>query len=65
LSLNKRKEGRSLVLFLWIACLSYGLLIELLQHFFIANRYFDWIDLLADAAGASLGLFVVGRYIKK
>lgn len=34
----------------------YGLLIELIQHFFIANRAFDAGDWIADMAGAFLGL---------
>jgi VanZ family protein len=36
--------------------ISYGFIIELIQHFFIPNRAFDLGDWIADTAGAFLGL---------
>jgi hypothetical protein len=33
----------------------YGVLIEVLQHFFSSNRSFDWSDIGADAVGCLMG----------
>lgn len=52
----------------WLLLLSfvYGFGVELIQHYFIANRSFDTGDVLADGAGAVAGLlFWNRRYIKK
>ncbi len=46
-------------------CLSYGIMMELVQHFFISNRSFDIKDILADTVGCSLGIWYSGRAIKK
>jgi VanZ family protein len=49
-----------------IAAMAYGILMELVQHFFIPFRSFDVGDLLADAVGSWLGyLFAVRTFIKK
>lgn len=40
-----------------IAC-AYGLLIEVLQETFTTDRHFEWLDELADATGAVVGLIV-------
>jgi VanZ family protein len=48
------------------AMLAYGIGIEFIQHYFIANRGFEFGDILADAAGVVLGVFFSSRrYIKK
>ncbi len=49
---------------LFIAAVAYGLMIELMQHYLIINRSFDIWDLVADAVGAFVGLWVL-RYIKR
>ena len=33
----------------------YGVLIEVLQHYFSSNRSFDWSDIAADAVGCLIG----------
>ena len=38
---------------LWLPLLAYGLAIECIQYF-IPNRFFSWLDLLADGAGLLL-----------
>lgn len=43
----------------------YGTLVELVQKQWIPNRSFDVYDIIADAAGAVLGLFVWLRVYKK
>ena len=53
-------------LLLLLAAFFYGLGVELIQHFFVANRSFDIVDLIADMAGAFAGIwFWNKRYIKK
>ncbi len=47
-------------------CLGYGIIMEFVQKHFVANRSFDTGDILADAAGAALGLWLSLRvYTKK
>lgn len=43
----------------------YGMGVELVQHYFIANRSFDLGDVLADITGAVAGILVWVWYIKK
>jgi VanZ family protein len=42
------------------AIFCYGILIEIIQHFFIAYRTFDWRDIAADGAGCLIG-FLIAR----
>lgn len=44
----------------------YGMGVEVVQHYFIANRTFDLSDVAADMLGAAAGVFFWTRwYIKK
>lgn len=52
-------------LFLFMAAVAYGLLIEILQGLIVPQRSFDIYDLYADAFGALLGLFIWGAVYKK
>jgi len=54
LSLNLRRAGWQAVSF----AISYGALLEVLQHFLHTGRTAEWGDLLADAVGAFLAYFV-------
>jgi VanZ family protein len=49
---------------LFISALLYGTVIEWVQDRFIQNRGFDVYDILADGAGAVLGLLLAGWYKK-
>jgi hypothetical protein len=52
----------------WVLLLSaflYGLSVEFIQKYWVPNRSFDLFDLLADMAGAVLGLMVWLRVYKK
>lgn len=54
--------------FIWIGfiCLVYGIAMEFVQKYWIPNRSFDGGDIVADGAGAFLGvIFSSKRYIKK
>ena len=49
-----------------ICCLLYGILMELIQRYFIPNRSFDPGDVIADGVGSLGGLFYsFRRFIKK
>jgi len=43
------------VLVVLVICFSYGITIELLQHYFTASRQFDLFDVLANSFGSLLG----------
>jgi hypothetical protein len=45
--------------------LIYGVGMELIQHYCIANRSFDGGDVVADAVGCAAGVVYSRRYIKK
>lgn len=59
-------EPLKFTMLLLILAVCYGLGVEMIQHYFIANRSFDVGDVIADAIGAIAGLlFWTKRYIKK
>ena len=37
------------------ACIAYGTLLEWIQYTFFPNRYFEWMDALANTIGVLLG----------
>ncbi|HEV8508387.1 MAG TPA: VanZ family protein [Chitinophagaceae bacterium] len=43
----------------------YGIVMELVQKYFIPNRSFDLKDILADGLGCAMGLLISNRSIKK
>ena len=48
-------------------CLLYGWLIEVLQRAFFPGRSFEWLDVVADTAGAVVGVLLykkVSRWVK-
>ena len=55
-------------LLLWIALGSsvYGIIMEYIQKYFIPNRSFDLVDILADTIGSIAGLLVATKlFIKR
>ena len=57
---------RKIFLCLGIGWLLYGIGMEFVQKYFIPNRSFDTGDILADAAGCTVGVvYSMSRYIKK
>ena len=51
---------------LFLLFMVYGITVEVVQHYFVANRSFDLGDWAADLVGSFAGLwFWWGRYIKK
>jgi len=49
-----------------ICCLLYGIVMELIQRYFIPNRSFDNGDIIADGVGSAAGLFYsLRRFVKK
>ena len=41
-----------------VAAIVYGGLIEIYQELLLADRYGDWLDLIANIIGAFLGIFI-------
>jgi len=63
MNFNKQKLKR---IFIWISLigLSYGIGMEYVQKYFVANRSFDTGDIIADAVGCFAGLlFCMRRFI--
>jgi VanZ family protein len=48
-----------------IVAIIYGLIMEFVQGSFVANRSFDWLDVVADIVGAYIGYSFVKNKIKK
>lgn len=48
-----------------IAVILYGIFIELIQHFFIANRQFDVLDIVANIAGCLIGMLLFKKFINQ
>jgi VanZ family protein len=53
--LNKRSN---LLVQIFLYSVLYGIVMEFIQKFFIPNRSFDIGDIVADAIGSGIGLFV-------
>jgi hypothetical protein len=53
------------VILLLFCALAYGLAVEFIQKYCVANRSFDLFDVLFDMIGSALGLFVWSRVYKK
>ena len=61
-----REKRKSIFIMITLMGLAYGLGMEFVQKYFIADRSFDIKDIAADAAGCGLGLvYSISRYIKK
>ena len=63
-----KKDDRLKALFtrVIIGAIVYGIAIELIQHFFIPFRSFEWGDIVADAVGSVFGFIIsVKRFVKK
>ena len=63
-SLNQHNAKK---IFIWIAMagLAYGIGMELIQKYFVANRSFDFFDIMADALGCGMGFWISRKYFIK
>lgn len=52
------QSQNSLLVYIVLACMVYGVCIEFVQHYFVANRSFDIGDIVADAIGCAVGVFL-------
>lgn len=59
--------GSTSWLILIVACSLYGVLLEFIQYSLFPNRYFEWLDAIANVSGALLGslLFKLISNVKK
>lgn len=51
-----------LLLFILVASLFYGILIEVIQELYVSSRGAEVLDVIADLLGASLGLLFFSNY---
>ena len=56
-AISKTKIEITMIFRLSIALLLYGIIIELIQHYWYVSRTGDTLDVLANAIGIVLGLF--------
>jgi VanZ family protein len=56
---------RKAALWLILAAIAYGIVVEFVQDRFVPNRSFDLGDWAADSVGSLIGLWFWSRYIKK
>lgn len=56
-AISKTKIEITMIFRLAIALLLYGIIIELIQHYWYVSRTGDTLDVLANAIGIVLGLF--------
>lgn len=47
------------------SALVYGIIMELVQHYWIPNRSFEYGDIIADGVGSLLGLVIFLKWLKK
>ena len=64
LSFNGWKDSKNGIIIICLV-LSYGVGIELIQHFFIEKRFFDIYDVVANTAGVLVGLKLNFSFLKK
>jgi|TARA_B100001063_G_scaffold204642_1_gene199250 VanZ family protein len=48
--------------FILVVCLLYGILIEVIQEFYVSSREAEFFDIIADLLGVSLGLLFFRNY---
>lgn len=58
------RPGSKGIVWLLMAAVAYGFLVEIVQDQFVPNRSLDLGDWVADIAGSGAGLWFWGRYIK-
>ncbi|MFW6218541.1 MAG: VanZ family protein [Bacteroidota bacterium] len=68
--MNKNRINLHLVHYMLLSTILvlFGLITELIQHFFITSRYGDISDFIANAGGIIAGIsfyFIVKKYIKR
>ncbi len=64
---KKYLHQKLITVFLFVAagCLSYGIGMEFVQKYFVANRSFDGGDIIADAIGCTIGYLYSKRSLYK
>lgn len=60
-----KKEKQNDLLFITIACIAYGTIMEFVQDQWIPNRSFEWMDILADSSGAVLAYVYCRKKFRK
>jgi len=53
-----QRKSKRVLLWVWLAAVGYGILMEVCQFVFTQNRSADFWDVLANTLGASVGLLL-------
>ncbi len=61
----KNELFRIQVLYSVVICIMIGFLVELIQGYYIPNRFFSWRDVVANGLGSILGFLIFAIYRKK
>ena len=62
---NIRVNLRKIFFQIMVLCLLYGILMELVQNYFIPFRSFDLFDIIADGVGCAMGYLIsIKRFVK-
>jgi len=58
-------RAKKIFIIITVLSIFYGILMEIIQHYFIPFRSFDIGDMIADSIGAVIGYFISGKQLKK
>ncbi|MBC6410035.1 MAG: VanZ family protein [Ekhidna sp.] len=56
--------NKKVAFMVFLASGSYGMLMELLQHYFFEYRHFEWYDAIANVTGTATGFLMFGIWQK-
>jgi VanZ family protein len=59
--INREVQRNKILYYVVIAVITYGVAMEFIQQFLVANRSFDYGDIVADALGSYAGYFLYTR----
>jgi len=63
-ALNRNLEKKNWI-WIMLACIIYGIILECLQYVFFTGRHFEILDIIANIIGCILGILVFNKLNKK
>jgi VanZ family protein len=51
--------SKNSLIILMASCCMYGISLEIIQYTFFPNRYFEWLDALANVVGVLIGSLII------
>ncbi len=59
------EQGKKAELISVLTCISYGVLIEIVQYTLFPGRFFEFLDIIANIIGSIIGLYIFKYFINK